>query len=84
MEPRKIIQHFRNSQRAESAMPPLNRAIPTSGTETDVVGDARYLRGQGLNPRSGWAEGSRNLVAIGNDALILDGFANEADARLRW
>jgi len=45
-------------------------------------GDALALRRPKAAPRAGWAEASKKLAVIGDDALVLPEFANEADAEL--
>jgi antitoxin MazE len=52
--------------------------------EMRVEGDALVLRRPKASPRTGWAEASKKLAAVGDDALVLPEFANEGDARLKW
>ena len=47
----------------------------------DGVIEIRPLR---RNPREGWAEDARRLVAQGDDALVWPEFANEGDDKLVW
>jgi antitoxin MazE len=49
-----------------------------------VEGDALVLRKPRAAPRIGWAEASIKLAALGDDALVLPGFANNGDAKLAW
>ena len=37
-----------------------------------------------MPPRAGWAEDSRRLAAVGDDALVWPEFAGEGDDRLTW
>jgi antitoxin MazE len=52
--------------------------------EMKIEGDALVLRRPKAATRSGWAEASRRLAEVGDDALVLPEFANEEDAELQW
>jgi antitoxin MazE len=78
------IRRLGNSQGILIPKPLLQQLGLEDEAEMRVEGDALVLRRPKAAPRSGWTEASRKLAAAGDDALVLPGFANEADAELRW
>ena len=78
------IRRLGNSQGVLIPKPLLQQIGLEGHVEMAVEGDALVLRKPKAAPRSGWAEASRKVAAIGDDALVLPEFANEADAELRW
>lgn len=49
-----------------------------------VKGNTLVIRPPKKHPRAGWAEASRRIAAVGDDALVLPEFANEFDAEWIW
>ena len=62
----------------------LQRVGSVDRVELRVEGGALLLRRPKVMVRAGWAEASRELAAVGDDALALPEFANEGDADLKW
>lgn len=67
--------------------------IPTSllaqlGLETEadvsIVDGALIIRAPAKPVRCGWAEASKELARVGDDALVMPEFANADDAELAW
>lgn len=67
--------------------------IPTSmlaqlGLETEadvsIVDGALVVRAPAKPTRCGWAEASKYLALVGDDALVMPEFANAVDAELAW
>jgi antitoxin MazE len=78
------IRRLGNSQGVLIPKPLLQQVGLVDEAEMRVEGDALVLRRPKAAPRTGWAEASRKLAAVGDDALVLPEFANEGDARLKW
>lgn len=55
-------------------------------TEAEMVVEkgAIVLRKPAARVRAGWAEASRRLAKVGDDALAWPEFGNESDKDLRW
>ena len=49
-----------------------------------IEGDKLVLSKPKKNPREGWAEDSKAIVAAGEDGLVLDDFMNEGDEDWVW
>jgi antitoxin MazE len=78
------IRRLGNSQGILIPKPLLQQVGLTDQADLQVEGDALVLRRPQAKPREGWAEASKAIAAAGDDALVLPGFANEADATLKW
>ena len=78
------IRRLGNSQGILIPKPVLQQIGLVDQAEMRVEGNALVLRKPRAHPRSGWADASRKLAAVGDDALVLPEFANEADAELTW
>jgi antitoxin MazE len=78
------IRRLGNSQGVLIPKPLLQQVGLVDEAEMRVEGDALVLRRPKAAPRTGWAEASRKLAGVGDDALVLPEFANEGDARLKW
>ena len=78
------IRRLGNSRGILIPKPLLNQAGLEDQAEILVEGNTLVVRRPRSAPRSGWAEASRHLAAIGDDALVLPEFANELDADLKW
>jgi antitoxin MazE len=78
------IRRLGNSQGVLIPKPLLQQVGLVDEAEMRVEGDALVLRRPKASPRTGWAEASKKLAAVGDDALVLPEFANEGDARLKW
>jgi antitoxin MazE len=78
------IRRLGNSQGVLIPKPLLQQVGLVNEAEMRVEGDALVLRRPKASPRTGWAEASKKLAAVGDDALVLPEFANEGDARLKW
>jgi len=52
--------------------------------EVCVEGGALIVRAPAKPVRSGWAEASKELSRLDDDALLMPEFANAADAELAW
>ena len=62
----------------------LAQAGLTDEAEVTIEDGAIMVRSPLKPVRVGWAEASKELVATGDDRLVLDEFANAADAELQW
>jgi len=49
-----------------------------------VEGNTLILRKPAAKPRSGWAEASKRIADLKDDALVIPDFENEADRELKW
>ena len=78
------IRRLGNSQGILIPKPLLQQVGLVDQADMRVEGDALVLRRPKGEPRSGWAEVSRELAVAGDDALVLPEFANEEDAELTW
>jgi antitoxin MazE len=78
------IRRLGNSQGILIPKPLLLQIGLVDQAEMMVEGDALVLRKPKAHPRAGWAEASRKLAALGDDALVLPEFANEGDEELVW
>ena len=78
------IRRMGNSQGVLIPKPLLQQVGLADQAEMKVEGDALVLRRPKAATRSGWAEASRRLAEVGDDALVLPEFANEEDAELQW
>jgi antitoxin MazE len=78
------IRRLGNSQGILIPKPLLQQIGLEDQAEMRIEGDTLVLRRPKAAPRTGWAEASRKLAAVGDDALVLLEFANEADAELKW
>jgi antitoxin MazE len=78
------IRRVGNSRGILIPKPLLRQAGLEENAEIFVEGNTLVLRQPKREPRSGWAEASKQLAACGDDRLILPEFANEADKDLQW
>jgi antitoxin MazE len=78
------IRRIGNSQGVLIPKPLLQQIGLEDQAEMRVEGDALVLRRLKSAPRAGWAEASRKIAAVGDDALVLPEFSNEGDADLKW
>ena len=78
------IRRLGNSQGVLIPKPLLQQVGLVDEAEMQVEGDALVLRRPKASPRTGWAEASKKLAAVGDDAFVLPEFANDGDARLKW
>ena len=78
------IRRIGNSQGVLIPKPLLQQIGLEDQAEMRVEGDALVLRRPKSAPRAGWAEASRKIAAVGDDALVLPEFSNEGDADLKW
>jgi hypothetical protein len=68
----------------------LRRVLTRRGFEVRNVpgiGEAYYLLDKIARERTirtGWAEASKQIAALGEDALVMPEFSNEDDAKLTW
>jgi antitoxin MazE len=78
------IRRLGNSQGVLIPKPFLQQVGLVDQAEMSVEGETLVLRKPQAHPRSGWAEASRKLAALGDDALVMPEFANEEDRKLAW
>jgi antitoxin MazE len=78
------IRRLGNSRGILIPKPLLTHAGLVDQAEFLVEGNTLVLRRPKASPRSSWAEASKAIAASGEDALVLPGFPNEADASLKW
>ena len=78
------IRRLGNSRGILIPKPLLSQAGLEDEAEILVEGNTLIVRKPKSSPRSGWAEASRQLSALGDDALAMPEFANEADSDLKW
>ncbi len=52
--------------------------------ELSVENDAIVLRKPATAARAGWAEASRRVAAVGDQALVWPEFGNDGDKNLKW
>ena len=76
------IRRIGNSQGILIPKPFLQQAGLTELAELVVEGESVVLRKP--KARAGWAEASKKLAAIENDALVLPEFTNSDDEDLTW
>ena len=65
---------------------PLLAEVGLDGGEAEMTieGGALVLRKPAKPARAGWAEAAQKIAQRGDDALVMGGFGNEADAELVW
>ena len=65
---------------------PLLAQVGLDGGEAEMTieGGALVLRKPTKPARAGWAEAAQKIAQRGDDALVMGGFGNEADAELVW
>jgi antitoxin MazE len=78
------IRRLGNSRGILIPKPLLEQAGLRDEAEILLEGNTLVVRRPKAAPRSGWAEASKQLAALGDDALVLPDFANEADRDLKW
>jgi antitoxin MazE len=78
------IRRVGNSRGILIPKPLLKQAGLEDEAEILLEGNALVVRRPRREPRSGWAEASREIAARGEDALVMSEFANQADADWIW
>lgn len=78
------IRRLGNSHGILIPKPVLRQVGLADQVEMQVEGNTLVLRKPAAPPRSGWAEASKKIAAIGDDALVLPDFENEIDQELKW
>jgi antitoxin MazE len=64
---------------------PFLAEIGAAGAVEMAVEDGRIIiEAEKHAPRAGWAQASRELSEVGDDALVWPEFANEGDEALEW
>lgn len=65
---------------------PLLAQVGLDGGEAEMTieGGALVLRKPARPARAGWAVVAQKIALPGDDALVMGGFGNEADAELVW
>jgi antitoxin MazE len=79
-----IIRQIGISQGVVIPKPLLTQVGLEAQAEMTVEGDALVLRRPARPARSGWAEASKKIATLGDDALVMGEFGNEGDAVLVW
>jgi antitoxin MazE len=78
------IRRMGNSRGILIPKPLLKQVGLEDEAEILLEGNALVVRPPKRAPRSGWAEASRKIAALGQDTLVMPEFANEADADWSW
>ncbi len=78
------IRRLGNSRGILIPKPVLKQVGLSDQVEMQVEGNTLVLRQPAAHPRAGWAEASKKIAALGDDALVWPDFANEADEELMW
>jgi antitoxin MazE len=78
------IRKMGNSQGVLIPKPLLQQVGLADKAEMVVEGDALILRKPKANPRSGWDEAGKKLLAMGDQTPVLLDFPNEDDDTLEW
>lgn len=78
------IRRMGNSRGLLIPKPLLEQLGLEEQAEILIEGNTLVLRAPKKQPRSGWAEASKEIAARGEDALVWPEFANEEDADLKW
>jgi antitoxin MazE len=78
------IRRMGNSQGVLIPKPLLQQLGLEDRAEMRIEGDALVLRKPRPALRAGWAEASQQIVASGEDALLMPEFPNEADEDWTW
>ena len=78
------IRSLGNSRGILIPKPVLKQAGLSDLVEMQVEGNTLVLRQPAAPLRSGWADASKRIAALGDDALVLPNFPNEGDSELTW
>jgi len=78
------IRRIGNSKGMIIPTPLLAQLGLDTEAEVSVEGGALIVRAPAKPVRSGWAEASKELSRLDDDALLMPEFANAADAELAW
>jgi antitoxin MazE len=78
------IRRLGNSHGILIPKPVLKQVGLSDQVDMQVEGNALVLRKPSAPPRSGWAEASKRIAALGDDGLVLPDFGNEVDSELTW
>lgn len=78
------IRRLGNSRGILIPKPLLKQVGFSDEVEVQVEGSTLILRRPAAPPRAGWADASRKVAELGDDALVLPDFENEADQDLTW
>lgn len=78
------IRQIGNSQGFVIPKPVLAQVGLESAAEMTIEGGALVLRKPANPVRTGWADAAQKIAELGDDALVMGEFANEADAELVW
>jgi len=78
------IRRLGNSHGILIPKPVLKQAGLSDQVEMQIEGNTLVLRKPAAPVRGGWAEASKSIAALEDDALVLPDFQNEADSELRW
>lgn len=78
------IRRLGNSHGILIPKPLLKQVGLSDQVEMQVEGNTLILRKPSAAPRAGWAEASKKIASMGDDALVLPDFENESDRELRW
>jgi antitoxin MazE len=81
---RASLQRVGNSQGVIIPKPILLQVGFEREIEIQVIDDTVVLRKPRQHAREGWAEASRMIASVGDDALVWPEFANEDDDDLTW
>lgn len=83
---RASVRKMGNSSGVIIPKPILNELGVKAGDKVEMtLEDGRVVLAPiARNPREGWAEASKALVASGEDALVWPEFGNEGDEDLVW
>jgi len=78
------IRRLGNSRGILIPKPVLKQVGLSDQVEMQVEGNTLILRKPAAKPRSGWAEASKRIADLKDDALVIPDFENEADRELKW
>ncbi len=78
------IRRMGNSQGVIIPKPLLAQVGLSDEAELSVENNSIVLRKPTRAVRDGWAQASQRVAAAGDDAPVLQDFANDGDAGLQW
>ena len=78
------IRRLGNSRGILIPKPVLKQVGLSDQVEMQVEGNTLILRKPAAKQRSGWAEASKRIADLKDDALVIPDFENEADRELKW
>ena len=79
-----VIRKMGNSQGILIPKPILAQLGFEDEVDMEVVDESIVLRRPSPKARAGWAQASKEIADLNDDALVIGEFANDGDAELAW